>query len=272
MSSKSTFIRVKGWDKYQHYKDRNPPWIKLHQELLTSLTWALADNASRVLAIALMMLAAKTNNKIPANEEYVKRVAYLHELPDFSQLIHLEFIEIIDDEEKAVKPASKVLADARPETETEEETDQSKKDLSARKARGVSSGPQVITETRHTRTQKIVMDWYLGWSGVQCPWDGSEAKQHSSMLKAWPAATDEQFLTCLENLARSDCIPKGDRPREWLGKLPKFLKGPLDQFWKSKHLGNGNGNGDSRAEQKERDRKARFGEREAQIKRGNGVD
>ena len=29
--------RVKEWDTYQHYKDRNPPWIKLHFALLTSL-------------------------------------------------------------------------------------------------------------------------------------------------------------------------------------------------------------------------------------------
>ena len=25
---------VKNWDEFQHYKDRNPPWIKLHNHLL----------------------------------------------------------------------------------------------------------------------------------------------------------------------------------------------------------------------------------------------
>jgi len=27
-------LRVKNWGKFQHYKDRNPPWIKLHRGLL----------------------------------------------------------------------------------------------------------------------------------------------------------------------------------------------------------------------------------------------
>ena len=26
--------RVKNWSKFQHYKNRNPPWIRLHVEIL----------------------------------------------------------------------------------------------------------------------------------------------------------------------------------------------------------------------------------------------
>ena len=132
------FLRICQWEKYQHYRDRNPPWIKLHQELVTSITWTLADNASRVLAIALMMLAAKTGNNIPADPEYVKRVTYLHEVPDFSQLLHLGFIEIVPSKLKKTRKvnasnmladASKVLTNARPETETE--TEEENKNLSS---------------------------------------------------------------------------------------------------------------------------------------------
>lgn len=29
-----TYLRVRNWEKFQHYKDRNPPWIKNYIELL----------------------------------------------------------------------------------------------------------------------------------------------------------------------------------------------------------------------------------------------
>jgi hypothetical protein len=113
------FIRIVEWEKYQHYKDRNPPWIKLHRELMTSNTWVSVDDASRVLAIAIMMLAAATGNKIPANPAYVKRVAYLNSDPDFSPLAEVGFIEIVDENGNVasapIATASTKQADARPE-------------------------------------------------------------------------------------------------------------------------------------------------------------
>lgn len=121
------FIRIKGWAKYQHYKKRNPPWIKLHREILTSLTWTMADDASRVLAIAIMLLAAANNNKIPYDGAYIKRVSYLNSDPDIDALVRLDFIEIIDDNSEIMVTASTPLADAskmqahaRPEAETEQ--------------------------------------------------------------------------------------------------------------------------------------------------------
>lgn len=111
------------------------------------------------------------------------------------------------------------------------------------KARGTSNASQVAkaqADSRHNRSQQLLMGWYRDWAGIECPWDGGEARQLSGLLKAWPGVSDAQFVTCLEHIEKSDCIPKGDRPREWLGKLPKFLHGPLDQFWKAKQ-GNGNG-------------------------------
>jgi hypothetical protein len=113
------YIRILNWEKMQHYKDRNPPWIKLHRELLTSETWVSSSNDDRVLAIAIMMLAADTGNLIPANPRYIQRRAYLDTLPDLSGLIALNFIEIIEKNDDA----STALASARPETETETETD-----------------------------------------------------------------------------------------------------------------------------------------------------
>lgn len=134
------YLAIKNWDKFQHYRDRNPPWIKLHRELLTSTTWASADDASRVLAVAFMMLAAITGNRIPADKAYIKRVAYLNSEPDWSYLLSVQFIEEIEDKKNRKRVASKVeqpKKNARPEGETEGETENKKLSSHSRSAEKV---------------------------------------------------------------------------------------------------------------------------------------
>ncbi len=138
---------------------------------------------------------------------------------------------------------------AIPESEAESDADTKNKEKpSARKTRRAAGTPDASQvaktqgDNRHSRSKQMVEGFYRDWAGVKCPWDGAEAGNLSKILKAWPDATDLQFATCLENIGKSECIPKGTRPCEWLCKLPKFLHGPLDQFWKAKGIGNGNGN------------------------------
>ena len=106
---------VKNWGLFQHYKDRNPPWIKLHFSLLSSSDWVMLDDASRVLAVASMLVASRNGGVIDGSEAglaYLKRVAYLNKTPNLKPLISCGFLE----------PASgckQMLADARPETEEE---------------------------------------------------------------------------------------------------------------------------------------------------------
>jgi hypothetical protein len=113
----SQYLRIIKWAQMQHYKDRAPPWIKLHRDLLTSETWVSSSNDDRVLAIAIMMLAADTDNRIPANARYIQRRAYLDSIPDWTNLVSLNFIEIVEESDDASAP----LASARPETEGETE-------------------------------------------------------------------------------------------------------------------------------------------------------
>ena len=88
-------MRIRNWREFQHYKDRNPPWIKLHNSLLASRDWVALDDASRVLAVACMLIAAGngTDGEFPDDPDYIKRVAYLNSDPNFKPLIQCGFIE-----------------------------------------------------------------------------------------------------------------------------------------------------------------------------------
>jgi hypothetical protein len=55
-------LKVKSWDQFQHYKNRNPPWIKLHRNILDNYEFACLPLASKALAPLLWILAAESND------------------------------------------------------------------------------------------------------------------------------------------------------------------------------------------------------------------
>jgi hypothetical protein len=62
------FLRVKNWEQHQHYKERNPPWVKFYTALLDPTVEpeysALGDDA-KLLLHHVWLLAGVTDNNIP---------------------------------------------------------------------------------------------------------------------------------------------------------------------------------------------------------------
>lgn len=114
----SRFFRVVGWDEYQHYKDRNPPWIKLHQKLLDNYAYTCLQDASKAHLLGIFLLAARHNNRVPADPVYIGKRISASATVDLQVLVDGGFIEM---EEPVVQDASTVLAKCSPETETETE-------------------------------------------------------------------------------------------------------------------------------------------------------
>ena len=55
-------LRPKSWDKFQHYKDRCPPWIKLHRDLLTDREFMRLPIASKAIAPLMWLLASESKD------------------------------------------------------------------------------------------------------------------------------------------------------------------------------------------------------------------
>jgi len=167
------FLRIVGWEKYQHYKDRNPPWIKLHREILTSYTWTVLDEQSRLLAIVCMVLAADTGNRIPLDRDFIQRRGQFSSRPDVRKLVEVGFAEVFED--SAVNNgASKLIADARPETETEADTKQKKRasrlpdDWSPKQRHyELAAENGVVVEKELPKFR----DYFLGNGTVKVDWD-----------------------------------------------------------------------------------------------------
>lgn len=70
-------IKIRNWHKFQHFKDRKPPWIKLYRDLLDDRSWyELSDSAAKLL-ISLWLLASedeRQTGELPSLKEIAFRL------------------------------------------------------------------------------------------------------------------------------------------------------------------------------------------------------
>jgi hypothetical protein len=184
----------KNWAVFQHYKDRCPPWIKLHRDLLNDRTFMCLPIASKAIAPLMWLLASESKNGVfdGSVDELVFR-------------LHITTKEYHD----GVKPlidkgffiiASGVLADRKqlaiPETETETETKTEKRQKTAiavcpnnvdeqvwsdfLSLRKVKKAPITVTALAGIQREADKANWSLdraitecvsrGWVGFKAEW------------------------------------------------------------------------------------------------------
>jgi hypothetical protein len=85
--------------------------------------------------------------------------------------------------------------------------------------------------TKHTAFKELIFRCYEYLNREEItPWDGSDAKQLSAVIKAVPTLDAEKFHQWLKNYAASENINPAARPRVFLPKITDYAGGPLDKF------------------------------------------
>ena len=133
LSGKIMLLQPKNWAVFQHYKDRCPPWIKLHRDLLNDRAFMRLPIASKALAPMLWLLASESKDGIfdGSLDELVFRlhISELEYQQGLKPLIDNNFFTIV----------TGVLAECKqvaiPETETEGETETKKRQKALRGSR-----------------------------------------------------------------------------------------------------------------------------------------
>jgi len=118
-------MRIKNWKKFQHFKDRRPPWIKLHREIMDQRDIMMISSCNFKILVCLWLLASEDETcqgylpnisdisfRLRMSQEEIYKA--LQELTDF---IEIDDINVI----------SERYQDGPPETETETETETEKK-------------------------------------------------------------------------------------------------------------------------------------------------
>ncbi len=111
----SGYLVVRNFDRFQHYKDRNPPWIKFYTNAFDDYEFGCLQDASKLLLIGVWVLASRTGNRVPNDPEWIAKALYLERQPDIQPLVDAGFISVASD------VLSSRQQNAIPETETEGE-------------------------------------------------------------------------------------------------------------------------------------------------------
>lgn len=112
------YLSIKNFDKHQHYKDRRPPWIKLHAEVLDDYAFSCLQDASKAHLMLLWVLASKLDNRIPYDLAFIARQIGATSPVDVEELVLQGFIAVSQDDSAALAPRKR---SAMPEAEAEAE-------------------------------------------------------------------------------------------------------------------------------------------------------
>ena len=120
-------LQPKNWAVFQHYKDRCPPWIKLHRDLLNDRAYMRLPIASKAIAPMLWLLASESKDGVfdGSLDELVFRLHITKkEYQDgLKPLIDNDFFILVSGVLAERKQDAIPETEGEGETETEKETD-----------------------------------------------------------------------------------------------------------------------------------------------------
>ena len=164
-------LKPKNWDVFQHYKDRCPPWIKLHRDLLNNRDYICLPLASKALAPLLWLLASESKDGVfdASTEELVFRLRMTESevIDGVKPLIDKGFFVIAS----GVLAERKQVAIPEREREREGETEKEKETKREKKATVVACpltvDQQVWSDWLQIRKAKGLPMTETAWSQIQ---------------------------------------------------------------------------------------------------------
>lgn len=146
-------LRPKNWSDFQHYKNRSPPWVRLHKRLLDDRVFQRLPVASRALAPMLWLLASESEDLETGQfDGSVEELAFRLRLPEkeieaaVKPLIQHGFFEVVQDASNALATClQRAVPEERrdrgdTETETDSETEKSQKVVARKPAQPTTAG------------------------------------------------------------------------------------------------------------------------------------
>lgn len=125
------YLSVKNFERFQHYKDRAPPWIKFHASTLDDYEFAQLPDASKGHLLSIWLLASKLDNRIPNDAKWIARRINATERVDIELLVRAGFLS----EQDASGTLATRTQDACLETEERERREETETEGEAEGAR-----------------------------------------------------------------------------------------------------------------------------------------
>lgn len=176
-------VRVHNWRKFQHYRDRSPPWIKVHRGLLNDYEFGRLHDASKLHLMLIWVLAAELDNLLPADGIWLAMRIGVRDPVDVGALLAAGFLENVEgnqgpehvastplaprqqlaiaegEGEGETEPTIVVSADAEPDVEQPEERPRRKANLGALKAIAVLN----LVKEKHGLAWRKPHEYLVAW-------------------------------------------------------------------------------------------------------------
>jgi len=135
------YFKVAFVDTMQHYRHRNPPWIKLYYEFWDDIEhkdFQRLPDVTKAHLVGLWLLASRTHNKIEMDVNWIQQKISATEPINFNLLFELKYLIEIKDIQDPISDASNIASadasnsarqlvqNARPETEREKKKSHAK--------------------------------------------------------------------------------------------------------------------------------------------------
>lgn len=118
------YFSVKNYEKFQHYRDRNPVWIKYYNSLLEDYDFSKLPDASKAHLSAIWLLASRYQNRIPWDQNWIAARISATEKVNLEILESSGFINKINDASILLaKPEQLAILETEREIEKEIDTE-----------------------------------------------------------------------------------------------------------------------------------------------------
>ena len=210
-------MRVKNWDRFQHFKDRKPIWIKLYRDLLDDLNWHELDGKSAKALVMIWLIASEELGKLPE----IKTLAFRLRM---SEKETKEVVTKLSQwlEQDDINTISCVYQDDMPEKRREETDKEKEKETDT--PSGVSQ--QVWDSFVKQRKTKKAQVTSLVIDGIQKEADKAgwtlEMALNEVVVRNWQSFKAEWV---------KDKVSNAERLSNSMAVLTNGLTAPKKQFW-----------------------------------------
>ena len=122
------YLAVRNLKKFQHYRDRKPPWIKLYSSVLDDYAFSCLQDASKAHAMLIWVLASQHENKLPNDAKWIAGKIGASDPVDLDALVAAGYLVPWAEDTECKQDASNTLAeDDESATPREQRTENRKK-------------------------------------------------------------------------------------------------------------------------------------------------
>jgi len=114
-------MKIRNWSKFQHFKDRKPPWVKLYRDVLDDMEWYELDPLASKVLVMCWLIASEDEGRLPNTKTLAFRLRMTEKqtldcLNKLSHWLEQDDIDLISEQYQTDSLETEI------ETETKKET------------------------------------------------------------------------------------------------------------------------------------------------------